>query len=52
MIKTQTYNVTNLTINSNVLKSFIDNFWSDIFSPLKDSDKYLMVMYKVDRGPS
>ena len=46
MIQLKTYNITNLTLTNNILGSYINNFWLDIFNNIKN-DKHLMLMCKV-----
>ena len=47
MIKLQTYPINNLLLTSEVLESYITNFWNDIFSSIKDTS-HLMLMCKVE----
>ena len=47
MIKFQTYNLNNLILTNQLLESYINKFWNDVFSPVKDS-KHLMIMCKVE----
>jgi len=46
MIKIKTYSIKKLTLTNELLISFINNFWSDIFNNIKDTS-YLMLMCKV-----
>jgi DNA polymerase type B, organellar and viral len=47
MIKTQTYTLHNLLLTNEVLGSYINHFWNDIFTPIQES-KHLMLMCKVE----
>ena len=46
MIKHQVYPVNNLLLTKEVVTSYIQYFWNDVFSNLK-SNKHLMVLVKV-----
>lgn len=47
MIKTKTYPiVNNLLLTNEILGSYINNFWSDVFTNIKDTS-HLMLMCKV-----
>jgi hypothetical protein len=46
MIKTQTYNTNNVMLLNQVIISYVDKFWVDIFSNIKDT-KHLMLLCKV-----
>jgi hypothetical protein len=45
MIKSQTYGISGQLLNYDLLTSYIERFWTDVFSPLvlDNSDKHLMV---------
>lgn len=47
MIKFQTYKFNDLEITNQVLEDYINQFWIDIFTPIKDS-KHLLVLCKVE----
>jgi hypothetical protein len=47
MIKNQIYSVNNLLLTKEVVSSYIQFFWKDTFSLLKNKGKYLMVLVKV-----
>jgi len=47
MIKLQTYSIDKLLLTNEVLEAYINNFWNDIFTPIKDT-KHLMLMCKVE----
>lgn len=46
MIQTKTYSIKNLLLTNKVLEAYINNFWDDIFSPIKDN-QHLMLMCKI-----
>jgi hypothetical protein len=46
MIKTKTYSIKNQLLTNKVLGAYINNFWDDIFSPIKDN-QHLMLMCKI-----
>ena len=49
MIKTQSYSVNNNLLTNQILGIYINNFWSDVFTPLISSgDKHLLLMCKVE----
>jgi len=49
MIKLQTYSLNNLLLTKEVLSSYVNNFWSDVFSQITDhSNKHLLLMCKVE----
>lgn len=47
MIKLQTYKLNNLLLSNEILEAYINRFWDDIFTPIKDS-KHLMVLCKIE----
>jgi hypothetical protein len=47
MIKLQTYSINQLLLSNKVLEAYINNFWIDIFTSIKDT-KHLMLMCKVE----
>jgi len=51
MIKLQTYSINKLLLTNEVLEAYITNFWSDIFSSIKDTS-HLMLMVKVEFNES
>lgn len=52
MIKSQTYGISSQLLNYDLLTSYIERFWTDVFSPLvlDNSDKHLMLLVKVSFG--
>jgi hypothetical protein len=46
MIQTKTYTLNNLTLSNEILNSYINKFWLDIFTDIKDTS-HLMLMVKV-----
>lgn len=49
MIKSQTYSINNLLITNEVLSSYVNNFWLDVFYNIiaNNQDKHLMILVKV-----
>lgn len=47
MIKNQTYPIKNLLLTKEVVSSFIQFFWNDVFTKLDINNKYLMILVKV-----
>jgi hypothetical protein len=47
MIQTQTYTLKILLLTNEVLESYINQFWNDVFTPIKEN-KHLMLMCKVE----
>jgi len=45
-MQTQTYSSNNLILNKDILTVYINNFWNDTFSKVKNGN-YIMVMVKV-----
>ena len=55
MLQFKTYNLTqNITLNNDVLSSYINSFWSDVFTPINTSNSnvHLMLMCKVEFNTS
>jgi hypothetical protein len=46
MIKIKTYPINNLPLTNQVLVNYIDNFWSEIFSSIRNT-KHLLILCKV-----
>jgi DNA polymerase type B, organellar and viral len=47
MVQIQTYSFKNILLTNEVLGSYINRFWEDIFTKIKDT-KHLMIMCKVE----
>jgi hypothetical protein len=47
MVKFQTYTINNYLLTNQILESYINNFWNDVFNSIKDT-KHLMLMCKVE----
>jgi hypothetical protein len=47
MIKLKTYSINNLPLTNEILVSFIENFWNDIFKSIKDTN-HLLILCKVN----
>jgi hypothetical protein len=46
MIKTKSYSINNLSLTNEILVNFINNFWIDIFSSIRET-AHLMLMVKI-----
>ncbi len=49
MIQLQTYSINNLLLTNEIVTSYVDNFWNDVFTPLtsNNKDKHLLILVKV-----
>ncbi len=49
MIQSQTYTLNNLLLTNELVTSYIDNFWNDIFANIvsNNKDKHLLILVKV-----
>ena len=49
MIQLQTYSINNLLLTNEIVTSYVDNFWNDIFNHLtsNNKDKHLLILVKV-----
>jgi hypothetical protein len=52
MVKFQTYKLDNLILTNHLLEAYINKFWDDIFRPLSENNKHLMVLCKVEFNDS
>jgi hypothetical protein len=51
MIRNQTYNTTNLILSREIVTSYIEMFWNDIFKSIhnsKSGGSHLMILVKVE----
>src|ERR1700743_811427 len=49
MLQIQSYNIKKLLLTNEVLGLYINHFWNDVFTPIKEN-KHLMLMCKVEFG--
>ena len=48
MVKFQTYKLDNLILTNPLLEAYINKFWDEIFRPISENNKHLMVLCKVE----